>query len=93
MRERETFTCSRYGGGTFRRGGRRYRSQICTECAVRLFEAATPGHDTNNRWSVCRLGEISLIARGRRERGVAPLSPFAPMTSPPPNPPRRTRAR
>lgn len=38
MLRREVWPIMRRGGGTYRRGGRRYRSSICGPCAVYLTE-------------------------------------------------------
>ena len=42
----------RWGGGSFRRAHRQYRSRICTSCAHNILETATPGHHSNDRYSV-----------------------------------------
>lgn len=36
-RRREVYSCQRFGGGSYRRGGRYYRSSICGDCAVSLI--------------------------------------------------------
>lgn len=39
MRARDVvYPIGRFGGGTYRRAGRYYRSSICGECAVHLHE-------------------------------------------------------
>jgi len=51
-RRRETRHATRFGGGTYRRGGRTYHSSICAECAEQRLSHVTPGHTSTGRWSI-----------------------------------------
>lgn len=59
LRTRDVHTASRSGGGTYRRGGRSYRSSICAACALQLLRGAgVHAGATTDRWSVTSLDSI-----------------------------------
>ncbi len=58
-RKRPTYGIGRFGGGTYRRGGRTYWSSICGECATDLLEYVTPGQSSTSRYSVVSLRHIA----------------------------------
>ncbi len=63
MRRRETYSISRSGGGTYRRGGRQYRSSICGECATMLAAGRwRPKYagESSQRYGMSTLIEIAV---------------------------------
>jgi hypothetical protein len=54
-KHREVRTASHFGGGSYKRPGRWYRSSICEECALRLIASLTPGHSSVSRWGIVTL--------------------------------------
>ena len=59
MRRRNVYAISRSGGGNYHRGGRRYRSSICAECAIGLLHGAgVHAGATCDRFDVSTLDKI-----------------------------------
>lgn len=57
MMRREVFSCSRRGGGSYKRAPRWNSSSICAECAVGLLRNASVDHDPSN-WDAQHLAHI-----------------------------------
>lgn len=56
----DVYPTQRTGGGTYRRGGRWYRSSICGDCVLRLLpNAQVHAGATTSRFSVLSLVKIA----------------------------------
>ena len=68
---KDTTHVQRFGGGTYRRAGRWYNTQVCEECAERLLAQATAGHRTTSRFSVFSLGQAVRRFKGQEATSEA----------------------
>jgi hypothetical protein len=53
--EEETFIVKRFGGGSYNRAGRYYRTRVCADCAAWMIAVSYPGADRYDRWNIGRL--------------------------------------
>lgn len=70
-RRRQVHSIGRTGGGTYRRGSRRYWSSICTDCAASLLKyAGTHAGATASRYDAATLGTIAALSDDPAERAA-----------------------
>jgi hypothetical protein len=62
-KQREVRAGSHFGGGSYKRPGRMYSSNICRECAVMLLTYITPGHRRVSNWDILTLRRIWNIEK------------------------------
>lgn len=67
---RDVFKLNRRGGGSWRRGGRSYRSSICGGCAVELVDGGW-----SDRFDTRALARIAAHVRSQVERADPPVNP------------------
>lgn len=65
-RRRPVYPAQRFGGGSYKRGGRWYWSSLCGECAEALIQHAGAHQRTVSQWSVTSVRNIVAAERAEK---------------------------
>lgn len=66
MKRRPVYPAQRMGGGSYKRGGRFYRSSLCGDCAETLIGYVAPHQRTVSQWSVTSVQAIVAAERAAK---------------------------